>query len=486
VPLPAGLQLLQNPVVLGASGVMLAVEFLADKIPGVDSLWDVLHTLIRIPAGAALAAAVFGGDSAAWAMVAALMGGTLAATAHTAKASTRAAVNTSPEPFSNIGLSLAGRCRRARHVVAGLGATLVVLRCAGPGPGRGDRPHRAAGALPARLAVAPGRGRPAGRQGGAVSRPGWRLCLGRVAAVALTACTWAGAARPSDPAWALDLGEEVHRLEVTVTDARGRPVTAEIPLTLFRPAGDGPFPLAVISHGRSGPDQRRDQGRVRYDLVARWLVNKGFAVVVPTRLGYGETFGVADPEHSGSCAALRADEMALAASEQVVAAIDYVRTLPWADTRRWIAVGQSVGGLASLATAWRAPAGLQAVINFRHVQEDPDRQPRRDRLPRGRHRAPPGHPHRGRVLRRRRPGPPCAPPADEAVHRPAPRRATATCTSSASSTPRGQRRAGGAPGLRLPERERGLRAGLRRRRPGLHRPAAGAIAAMGSKAPPRR
>ncbi len=197
-----------------------------------------------------------------------------------------------------------------------------------------------------------------------MSRQGWRLCLGRVAAVALTACTWAGAAHPSDPAWALDLGEEVHRLEVTVTDARGRPVTAEIPLTLFRPAGDGPFPLAVISHGRSGPDQRRDQGRVRYDLVARWLVNKGFAVVVPTRLGYGETFGVADPEHSGSCAALRADEMALAASEQVVAAIDYVRTLPWADTRRWIAVGQSVGGLASLATAWRAPAGLQAVINF--------------------------------------------------------------------------------------------------------------------------
>ncbi len=108
VPLPAGLKLLQNPVVLGASGVMLAVEFLADKIPGVDSLWDVLHTVIRIPAGAALAAAVFGGDSAAWAMVAALMGGSLAATAHTAKATTRAAVNTSPEPFSNIGLSLLG------------------------------------------------------------------------------------------------------------------------------------------------------------------------------------------------------------------------------------------------------------------------------------------------------------------------------------------------------------------------------------------
>jgi hypothetical protein len=67
-----------------------------------------VHTFIRIPAGAALAAGVFGGDSTAWAMVAALLGGTLAATAHTAKATTRAAVNTSPEPFSNLGLSLMG------------------------------------------------------------------------------------------------------------------------------------------------------------------------------------------------------------------------------------------------------------------------------------------------------------------------------------------------------------------------------------------
>ena len=108
VDLPAGLRALQNPLVLGASGLMLVVEFFADKIPGVDTLWDVVHTLIRIPAGAALAAAAFGADSAAWTTVAALLGGTLAATAHTAKATTRAAVNTSPEPFSNIGLSLLG------------------------------------------------------------------------------------------------------------------------------------------------------------------------------------------------------------------------------------------------------------------------------------------------------------------------------------------------------------------------------------------
>jgi hypothetical protein len=106
VELPSGLRILQSPVVLWASGAMLVVEFLADKIPLVDSMWDAVHTVIRIPAGAALAAGVFGGDHASWALVAALAGGTLAATAHAAKSSTRAAVNTSPEPFSNIGVSL--------------------------------------------------------------------------------------------------------------------------------------------------------------------------------------------------------------------------------------------------------------------------------------------------------------------------------------------------------------------------------------------
>ncbi|MES2960438.1 MAG: DUF4126 domain-containing protein [Pseudomonadota bacterium] len=108
VPLPAGLTVLQQPAMLWASGALLLVEFLADKVPWVDSLWDSVHTFIRIPAGAALAYGVFGGDQGTWAAVAALLGGTLAATAHTAKATTRAAANSSPEPFSNIGLSLAG------------------------------------------------------------------------------------------------------------------------------------------------------------------------------------------------------------------------------------------------------------------------------------------------------------------------------------------------------------------------------------------
>jgi hypothetical protein len=108
VSLPSGLAILQHPWVIGASAAMFLVEFVADKVPGVDSVWDAIQTFIRIPAGAALAAGVFGGmDSAAWTTVAAILGGSLAATSHFTKAGTRAAANTSPEPFSNVGLSVA-------------------------------------------------------------------------------------------------------------------------------------------------------------------------------------------------------------------------------------------------------------------------------------------------------------------------------------------------------------------------------------------
>jgi hypothetical protein len=101
VDLPGGLRLLAHPYVLAASGFMFFVEFLADKIPGVDSLWDVVHTLVRIPAGAALAASVFGDSTSAAMLAAAILGGTLAAGSHLAKTGGRAVINTSPEPFSN-------------------------------------------------------------------------------------------------------------------------------------------------------------------------------------------------------------------------------------------------------------------------------------------------------------------------------------------------------------------------------------------------
>ena len=107
VELPEHLRLLQHPLVLGASGLMTAVEFFADKIPWLDSVWDTVHSFIRIPAGAALAAAVFGDAGSAVTLAAAILGGTLTAGVHLAKAGTRAAINASPEPFSNWTASLA-------------------------------------------------------------------------------------------------------------------------------------------------------------------------------------------------------------------------------------------------------------------------------------------------------------------------------------------------------------------------------------------
>lgn len=104
--LPDHLQVLAHPIVLTAAGFMALVELFADKVPWLDSLWDIVHTLIRIPAGAALAAAVFGDSGTATAVAAALLGGSLTAATHLAKSGTRAAANASPEPFSNLGLSL--------------------------------------------------------------------------------------------------------------------------------------------------------------------------------------------------------------------------------------------------------------------------------------------------------------------------------------------------------------------------------------------
>ncbi|HVL58865.1 MAG TPA: DUF4126 domain-containing protein, partial [Burkholderiaceae bacterium] len=104
--LPEHLQVLQHPVVIGAAGFMAAVELFADKVPWLDSLWDAVHTFVRIPAGALLAAGAMGDLGAAVAVAAALLGGSLTALTHLAKSGTRAAVNTSPEPFSNAAVSV--------------------------------------------------------------------------------------------------------------------------------------------------------------------------------------------------------------------------------------------------------------------------------------------------------------------------------------------------------------------------------------------
>ena len=99
--LPTGLEVVENPFVIAAAGAMYLVEFCADKIPGVDSGWDALHTFIRLPAGALLASGIVGDQGPVMEALAGLAGGGLAASTHAAKAGGRALINTSPEPFSN-------------------------------------------------------------------------------------------------------------------------------------------------------------------------------------------------------------------------------------------------------------------------------------------------------------------------------------------------------------------------------------------------
>ena len=106
IALPPDLEILTHPAVMLAAGTLFAIEFGADKIPGFDSIWDAFQTFVRIPAGFLLAYGAAGGISPEIAVIAGLLGGTLAAGTHVAKTGSRALINTSPEPFSNIAASL--------------------------------------------------------------------------------------------------------------------------------------------------------------------------------------------------------------------------------------------------------------------------------------------------------------------------------------------------------------------------------------------
>ena len=139
VTLPGDLTVLSHPLVLGASGLMFFIEFFADKIPGIDSLWDALNTFIRIPAGALMAAASLSLHAdPALVLAAGIVGGTLASSSHFAKAGTRALINTSPEPFSNWAASFseealvgAGLWLAFTHAWLFLGLLLVVVLASG-------------------------------------------------------------------------------------------------------------------------------------------------------------------------------------------------------------------------------------------------------------------------------------------------------------------------------------------------------------------
>ena len=136
IHLPQSLHILANPLVLGIAAVLFVIEFIADKVPYVDSVWDAVHTFIRPPAAVFLSYTAFSGNvPEEWRIGAALLAGSVALTSHGAKATTRAAVNASPEPFSNWTLSTAedglavllAWLAAAHPLVTGVVAVLLVV-----------------------------------------------------------------------------------------------------------------------------------------------------------------------------------------------------------------------------------------------------------------------------------------------------------------------------------------------------------------------
>jgi hypothetical protein len=134
IHLPKSLDILSNPIVIGVAGILMVVEFLADKIPYVDSAWDSIQTFIRIPAGALLAMGAINTSDPIIATIAALLGGSLTGMTHATKAGSRALINTSPEPVSNIttsfgeeGLLLGGGWLALMHPMVFIGVLVFFI-----------------------------------------------------------------------------------------------------------------------------------------------------------------------------------------------------------------------------------------------------------------------------------------------------------------------------------------------------------------------
>ena len=131
--LPGELQVLTSWWVIGVAGVLYVIEFVADKVPYVDSTWDVIHTFIRIPAGAILAASAFGDFDRSIQMIALLLGGGLALSSHGTKAATRAMLNASPEPVSNVVASILEDVLAVLSIVASMFLPVLLFVIVGVG-----------------------------------------------------------------------------------------------------------------------------------------------------------------------------------------------------------------------------------------------------------------------------------------------------------------------------------------------------------------
>lgn len=162
---------------------------------------------------------------------------------------------------------------------------------------------------------------------------------------------------------AADIHEATDSMSLQVKDLYQREITGKVIVTSYKPIGEGPFPILILNHGRSAAD-RSQPARFRYTQQARFFVKRGFAVFVPTRIGYGALGTSPGPEDSGNCNQKNYAPMAEAASNQVIAVLAFARQQSYVDARRVVIAGQSVGGYTAIATAAKNPDGLVAAINF--------------------------------------------------------------------------------------------------------------------------
>ena len=163
---------------------------------------------------------------------------------------------------------------------------------------------------------------------------------------------------PSPP-----LDERLIRIPMTVPGPSG-PQRLTLEATLYRPAGPGPFPLVVLSHGTPrDPEQRVAQGRLTYNVQSWEFVRMGFAVVIPMRRGYGHSDG-AYAEYEGPPDQANFYEAGVESARDVRATVEYVSSLPFIDPQRLVLAGHSSGGLASLILASQGLPGVRGIINF--------------------------------------------------------------------------------------------------------------------------
>jgi dienelactone hydrolase len=164
------------------------------------------------------------------------------------------------------------------------------------------------------------------------------------------------------PVPSVPLNEHLMRVPMTISRPGGiQSLTLEA--TLYRPAGPGPFPLVILSHGTSRNPKQRAGRRLRYDAQSWEFVSMGFAVIIPMRRGYGHSEGEY-AEIEGPCDCSNFYQAGEESAKDLRATVDYAKTLPFIDTNRMVLVGHSSGGLASLILASQGLPGVRGVVNF--------------------------------------------------------------------------------------------------------------------------